>query len=373
LTGAGGGTPRPDDEAPPPDRALIPVDAFDAPADPSSPSAPASPATAAASPVPGTRSTSIFSFTLEGRAAPALYVVGWIGTLLGAGLIVVSLMSAGSGAAPWMGLLGLVLLAGGLVGLAGSQATERARRADLPYRGPSPVLAFLAFVAVTLVVQLVALAPLSALGLDPQSPLGTTVNLALQTLVYVGIVALLVVGPGALSWREMGVLPFGAGPARDLLLGAVVAVPVLVVTLTLGGLLSRFVEVAPSPLPPPGNATGLLLNLVSGAVLAPIGEELFFRGFATTAWFRSLGSAAPAIVRGGVFFAFAHVLTQFDSSFAVGAQRALFSFLALLPVALLLGWVFLTRRSLYAAIGLHGTFNAIQVVLAFLVASSLGS
>ena len=291
-----------------------------------------------------------------------MYAVGWIGTLVGAGLIVVSLMSAGSAAAPWMGLLGLVLLAGGLLGLAGSQATERARQADLPYRGPSPVLAFLAFVAVTLVVQLVALAPLSALGLDVQSPLGTTVNLALQTLVYVGIVALLVVGPGALSWRDMGVLPFGAGPLRDLLLGAVVAIPVLVVTLTLGGLLSRFVEVAPSPLPPPGNATGLLLNLVSGAILAPIGEELFFRGFTTTAWARAMGPV-PAIVRGAILFALIHGLTITAATFSEGLQHAVFSFVALLPVGITLGWLFLTRRSLYASIGLHAAFNGLQLIL----------
>ena len=105
-----------------------------------------------------------------------------------------------------------------------------------------------------------------------------------------------------------------------------------------------------------------MANLVSAAILAPIGEELFFRGFATTAWARALGPAA-AIVRGAVFFAFAHVLTLFDASFETGAQRALFSFLALLPVAVALGWVFLRRRSLYAAIGLHGAFNGIQLLL----------
>jgi membrane protease YdiL (CAAX protease family) len=84
-----------------------------------------------------------------------------------------------------------------------------------------------------------------------------------------------------------------------------------------------------------------------------------------------LGSAWPAIVRGAVFFAFAHVLTLFDASFAVGAQRALFSFIALLPPGIALGWLFLSRRSLYASIGLHGAFNGIQVVLAFLAASAL--
>ena len=99
-------------------------------------------------------------------------------------------------------------------------------------------------------------------------------------------------------------------------------------------------------------------------MLAPIGEELFFRGFATTAWARVWG-ARQAIARGAVFFALAHVVTLFDASFGTGAQRAVFSFVALLPVGVALGWVFLSRRSVYAAIGLHAAFNALQVIALF--------
>ena len=70
-------------------------------------------------------------------------------------------------------------------------------------------------------------------------------------------------------------------------------------------------------------------------------------------------------MRGALFFALAHVVTLFDASTSrAGAQRALFSFVALLPVAVTLGWLFLARRSLYAAIGLHAAFNAIQVLAA---------
>ena len=64
-----------------------------------------------------------------------------------------------------------------------------------------------------------------------------------------------------------------------------------------------------------------------------------------------------------MFFALAHVLTLFDARSRTGPQRALFSFVALLPVGVALGWVFLTRRSLYASIGLHAAFNGIQVLL----------
>ena len=51
-------------------------------------------------------------------------------------------------------------------------------------------------------------------------------------------------------------------------------------------LVSAFGVTPDSPLPPASDPAGLVLNLIAGAVLAPIGEELFFRGFATTAWVR---------------------------------------------------------------------------------------
>jgi membrane protease YdiL (CAAX protease family) len=307
-------------------------------------------------------------FGLEGRSVPGLYLLGWIATVMGLGVLLVSFLAAGNPAAPWLFLAGLLVVTVGAFAATGSQAVENARRTDLAYRGPSPVLVFLVVFPVTLIGILVVLAPLSALGLDLLSPVATTISLAVTTLVYAGVVRLLVVGPGALAWRDMGLGMPARAAARDLLTGALFAVPVLVVTLLLGGLLARFLQPSASPLPPPGNALGLLANLVSAAVLAPIGEELFFRGFATTAWARAIG-AGPAIVRGAIFFALVHVLTQLDTSFGEGAQRALFSFVGLLPVSLALGWLFLRRRSLYAAIGLHAAFNGLQLVLLFAAAS----
>lgn len=303
-------------------------------------------------------------FSLEGRAVPGLYLVGWLGTLMGVAVVFVSFMAVGSAAAPWLFLAGTVLSVVGIVSAAGSQAIERRNRPWLAYRGPSPVLVFAAVLAVTLVGVVLVLAPLSALGLDARSPLATTLSLVITTVAYLALVRLLVVGPGALTWRDMG-LGLAPGPAlRDLALGALLAVPVLVVTLALSALLAGFLSPPPSVLPPAGDAMGLAANLLSAAILAPVGEELFFRGFATTAWARTAGPRV-AILRGAVFFAIAHVIVLFDASFATGAQRALFAFVALLPVGVTLGWLFLARRSLYAPIGLHGAFNAIQILALF--------
>jgi membrane protease YdiL (CAAX protease family) len=124
-------------------------------------------------------------------------------------------------------------------------------------------------------------------------------------------------------------------------------------------------------LPVASDLGGLLANLLSAAVLAPIGEEVFFRGFATTAWARSSG-AGRAIVRGALFFALAHVVTLVDATFAEGAQRALYSFIVLLPVSVALGWLFLGRRSLYASIGLHAAYNAINVLVLVAATGAVG-
>ncbi|HEY4189125.1 MAG TPA: CPBP family intramembrane glutamic endopeptidase, partial [Candidatus Limnocylindrales bacterium] len=220
----------------------------------------------------------------------------------------------------------------------------------------------LAVFAVTVIATVAILAPLSAVGLDAGSPAATTIQLLVTMLAYIGIIRLLVVGPGALTWAQMHVTRPNPDAIRDLLVGGLLALPVLVVALVLGAVVSRFVERGPGPLPDATNVTGLVFNLISAAIIAPIGEELFFRGFATTAWART-EPAGRAIVRGAVFFALAHVVAVSDSTFEAGAQRALASFIVLMPVGIALGWVFLSRRSIYASIGLHATYNAIQVVV----------
>lgn len=306
-------------------------------------------------------------FGLEGRAVPGLYLVGWIFSVMGAATLFVGVMASGNGAARWLFLAGLVVLALGLLAATGSQAVERSRWAELAYRGPSPVLAFGPVVVLTLLALFLVLAPLSALGLDAGSPIATVVNLGITALLYYAVVRLFVVGQGALSWADMGLGTRPAAAIREVLVGAVLAAPVLVVTLLLGSLLARFLVPAPSALPAATDGPGLLANLLAAAVLAPLGEELFFRGFATAAWARAVG-ARGAIIRGALFFAAAHVLTLFDASFGDGAQRALYAFVTLLPVSLSLGWLFLARRSLWAPIGLHAAFNGIQVILLFLAA-----
>jgi membrane protease YdiL (CAAX protease family) len=305
-------------------------------------------------------------FGLSGRAVPAVYLVGWIASILGVGTLAVSFMGSANPFARWLSVAGLVVLAVGLLAAAGSQAVERSRRPSAPFRGPSPVLAFGAVVAVSLLALLVVVAPLSVLGLDSGGPLGTAISLGVTTLVFVLVVRTLVVRTGALSWSEIGFSRPLPGALADLATGALLAVPVLVVTLLLAALLASILPRAESPLPTATSVGALILNLLSASLLAPLGEEVFFRGYTTTAWARAVG-ARTAILRGALFFSFAHVATLFSPSFGSGAGAALTEFVALLPAGIALGWVFLARRSIWASLGLHAAFNALQLVLLFAV------
>jgi membrane protease YdiL (CAAX protease family) len=303
------------------------------------------------------------TFTIEGRSAPALFVVGWLTSILGLGAMLIAFLS-GSDAATVLLVIGLVLLSIGLVAGAGSQAIERRAKGVLPYQGPSPFLVFAASVPISILAAIVIGVPLSILGMEPAAPLGIVVTIAVQTLVYFGLVRLLVVDVGALSWADMGIRRPDGRALAELGAGALWSAPVILATLPLAAIITTLVpDVRPvSPLPPTGDPTGLVLNLVAGAILAPIGEEILFRGFATTAWARGIG-ARSALVRGALFFAIAHILTVSGANAGEAAALAAIAFVSRIPVALVLGWLFLRRGSIWVPIGLHAAFNGILIVL----------
>ncbi|MGP1675033.1 MAG: lysostaphin resistance A-like protein, partial [Candidatus Limnocylindrales bacterium] len=166
------------------------------------------------------------------------------------------------------------------------------------------------------------------------------------------------------SWSAMGVHRPDGRAIAELVTGALWAAPVIVATLPVAWLVTQLVPVTPtSPLPPTGETVGLAINLLAGAIVAPIGEELLFRGFATTAWAREIGERR-GLVRAALFFAAVHVLTISGESAGSALGLALVAFATRVPVALALGWLFVRRRTIWAPIGLHAAFNAILLLIA---------
>lgn len=304
------------------------------------------------------------TFTIEGRAAPGLFVLGWLATLVGLGAILIAAMSGSGTSGPALLIAGLIILSIGLVAGAGGQAIERRARGGRAYTGPSPFLVFAAGIPVTGLVGITIGAIFSAVGIPIDGPLARVAAVVIQALIYIGLIRLLVVDAGALSWTGMGISRPTPASLSAFGLGVAWALPVFAATVAVVAVLTLFVPAeAESPLPPAGELGGFLLNLLAGVVVAPIGEEIMFRAFATTAWMADM-PVPRAVVRGAIFFAAVHIIGLTGVEAGQATTAAFVAFVARIPVALALGWLFARTRTIWAPLGLHATFNGILLVLA---------
>jgi membrane protease YdiL (CAAX protease family) len=342
--------PVPEDRAPKPDHPSAALD-------------PVAPEAETPSVAPPRERFGLTTFVLEGRRAPALFVVGWAGTITGVSLLAMTVLGAAGLPALILSIAGFGALSIGTILLAGSQTIER-KAAVVPYAGPSPLLIFIAVIATgRLAGYLVGIALQPLAGSIPPA-FGDLLATIILAVVFLGVLRLAVVGPGVLDWAAMGLRGSPRTAARDALGGAAYAIPVIFLTSVVAALAVQLAGVSPeSPLPPTGTNEGLLLHLVAGAVLAPFYEEVLFRGFALRAWLATHGPQA-AIIRSSLLFVIAHVLFIGADRFQDAVGLAFVGGVARIPVSLALGWLCVRTGSLWVPIGLHAAFNGTLIVIA---------
>jgi membrane protease YdiL (CAAX protease family) len=303
------------------------------------------------------------TFSLEGRRAPSLYLLAWLLSVGGLAFLFVAVIAATGLGRSVLFVVGAVGLALGLAFAAGSQIVERRDRHPDRYRGPAPLLAF----GIVLAWSTLLSGLLVGTGvLDPTNPVGFLGSLIAVAIAYYVVTWLFVVRSGALSWQEMGWPVHGTGWVRRGFRDAGMAIAIMLPTtlgiLVLGGLLGRLLDVSPPEvLPTPDTSLEALAVALGAAIIAPVGEELFFRGFALSAWARDLG-VRTAIIRSALLFALVHIANIQSSSFGEGAAQAVLQTLVILPVGLVLGVLF-ARHGMVGAISGHVTYNALLLVL----------
>ena len=311
---------------------------------------------------------------LAGREAPALYVIGLLATVVGVSALVAGIAGAGVGLA----ILALVVVGVGGIALSGASALQR--RIDTPefgWRGPGPLAIFWTTIPWALLAQLVVAALLTAVGAGAalSTPLGTLALAAASNLATVLIIGLVVIGSGAVRWRDLIIATPAASPstlpppdrrgglAGDLFWGVALALPILSAAGLFATLVMNGTGVnAPAVLPPTVSPTDFVANALTAGLIAPIGEELLYRGVIAQAWGRQ-SSARRAILFSAILFAFAHTLTVGGTSVADAASVAAVAFLVRLPLGIALGWLWIRRRSLIATIALHAVYNLAIVAL----------
>jgi membrane protease YdiL (CAAX protease family) len=266
-------------------------------------------------------------------------------------------------------LAGVVL--GGLafvVGLVMNAVRAVIVRRALPptrYRGPSIFVMLLIATVISSIGVLGAGADLIALQDGGELTVGGTLLLLTITQIGLAVTAgLFVVAPGALSGVRL--LP-ARGGARSILLGLGLAVPAWLGATTLGLILTWLLELVGRE-PEPGivdiavariDPTVLVLALV---LVAPVAEELFFRGVVFNAWMREYGTRA-AVIGSAMLFAVIHAnLESVDALIA-----SVVTVVPIFGLGVALALIYRGTGSLAAAMAMHAGFNAISVSIALLV------
>jgi membrane protease YdiL (CAAX protease family) len=183
---------------------------------------------------------------------------------------------------------------------------------------------------------------------------------ALNFSLFAGGAYLLAVRPGKLTWAELGI-----APPRWRWLWLLLAVGVTLILLPLRGLIGVIVQQwLGGGLEAMQSRLDLLLGsglswprffvtLLGAGLLAPVAEELFFRGFLYMALRQRLGIAA-AVTISSLVFAVGHIdaLGVVAASFIIGIALAL---------------VYEYTRSLWVAIAIHAFNNSLATVLVYLL------
>jgi uncharacterized protein len=256
----------------------------------------------------------------------------------------------------WVAVAGAVAFVAGMVYVAIRQLRVRSFLAPERYRGP----AVLILLALVLALATVLNAPFSGdiaallVGDGKLTLLGATVILVSTQVALLLVSWLFVFRPNALAGLPSfpgndpgAAVRAGLGWGLAAWLGATLLGGLAVLVLEALGITpdTQTAEQAANQLEP-------LIVIPAVIIVAPIAEEVFFRGVAFNAWLRE-GGRRWAYIGSSVLFAVIHM--------------TLVSLLPILFLGLALAWVYERTRSLLAPIVMHAVVNGISVVIALLV------
>ncbi len=212
------------------------------------------------------------------------------------------------------------------------------------------VAAAMGILALNLLLLAVSLAIGGALA---KNGIVLAIFVATQDLLIVGAAALFSVVRYRVGWERLGLrafsVPFGCGLSAALL---IVSYTVRICY----GLFALVLGYRPAMqdvlLRLDTEGIGLVLTLIAAAVVAPIAEEIFFRGFLYGGLRGRIGVIGAMLVSTVFFTALHFTLDQFIPIFFLG---------------LFLAYLYEKTGSLYPGMFLHATNNAVSLVLLALV------
>jgi membrane protease YdiL (CAAX protease family) len=232
------------------------------------------------------------------------------------------------------------------------------------YRGPSIIVLLL----LANVVAAVAIIPAVGdyLALESGGEVSASGALLILTVTQMGLVAVavaFVAVPRALAGVRL-LPPRGAVPS--VLLALLLAIPAWIGATLVSYILTRLLELL-GRAPQPGvveqaitrlDPTVLLLAIV---LIAPVAEELFFRGLVLNAWLREYGVRRAVLGSAALFAAIHTDVRTLDT--VIGS---VVSVVPIFGLGIALALVYRRTGSLLAPIAMHAGFNAISLAVALI-------
>jgi membrane protease YdiL (CAAX protease family) len=259
--------------------------------------------------------------------------------------------------------IGGVLLA--IIGLLMNAVRAIVVREPLPptrYRGPA-VFVLLALATIVTLIESLTVAG-SSLALLEGGEISVVATLVLFTATQTGLVAvaiMFVAVPNALPGVRL--VPEG-GAARTFAIGLAFSLPAWLAATVMGVLLQAILERLGHPVTPGLvdqavarlDPTALVLAVV---LIAPVAEEIFFRGLVLNAWLREYGERV-AIIGSAALFGAIHADPSSPETLLTSIARVL----PIFGLGLALAVIYRRTGSLLSSIGLHMGFNALSIALA---------
>lgn len=186
----------------------------------------------------------------------------------------------------------------------------------------------------------------------------TILSILLNVFILGGAVVVFGILRKKISWRQLGIYPV-RWKWNYLLLAALVAIGLMPIRAFIGVIFQLLFEGGMESLMLRESLfmagglswSGFLISLIGIGILAPISEELYFRGLLQN-WFRQKLGFWGGIVSSAILFGLAH----FDS---IGV---LFSS-AIMGLAL--AYLFEKTKSLYLSIAIHSITNSLAVLMLY--------
>lgn len=179
-------------------------------------------------------------------------------------------------------------------------------------------------------------------------PIALAAVLGLQSAVPIAAVYLVVIRARGLTWFDLGFRPVPRGwVSRAFLIGIATLVALALVNLATQALAGReFRNPQLDFLAPAGFSwEGLAAMLLVVGIIAPIMEEMIFRGL-LYGWLRTRIGIAGGTIVSATIFGFAHGIVMLAPALAL--------------TGIVLAMVYERSRSLWPAIIVHGTINSVM-------------